>query len=318
METDKKDEIEQLSASASASASLTERMRSATRSVHDKSDRLVNLKLALVLTSRRLYGESIALFAEIYDRLEVILERQKDHPQLGQFQELLPFLQRSEGFEADVSFYLTTEQLEEMKSVRYGMNTCRKVDINIDTDTDIDGDRKEKVVVNPPHLMEYLDRLDTLEREDPIRLVAYIYHMYMAIFAGGYIIQKLVKKSMRLQKDSDDGVRAFCMNMNVNVNKTLTSDGNIVPMNGKQIRTEMKRIMNEVIAPSLNEDEIEGILDESHHVFRRNNDVVASVKDTAAFTSASDRCRNLVLIPTAIALVGIFMSVSMSTVFRRT
>ena len=32
----------------------------------------------------------------------------------------------------------------------------------------------------------WIDRLDELEREDPVRLIAYIYHMCIAIFAGGY------------------------------------------------------------------------------------------------------------------------------------
>ena len=41
---------------------LTERMRAATRTVHGTSDRLVNLKLVVAFTDRKLYGLAISYF----------------------------------------------------------------------------------------------------------------------------------------------------------------------------------------------------------------------------------------------------------------
>ena len=163
-----------------SSSLFTERMRSHTKKVHADSDRTVNLKLGLVLTSHRLYGESISLFGLIYERLEDILHRKKSHRHLGQFYALLPFLSRSDGFQKDISFYLSANELEELKRFR----------------------TKESKILNPPELADYLNRLDELEREDPVRLVAYVYHMYMAIFAGGFIIKNIVKKAMRLPTSS--------------------------------------------------------------------------------------------------------------------
>jgi len=187
---------------ASTHATATERMRTSTKVVHDNSDCIVNLKLALVLTCHRLYVELISFFAEIYKRLETILERQKSHLRLGHFQEILPYLRRSEGFQADVKYYMSPTELEELNSLRYKTMSVTSKSIRAD----------DKVVATPPDLVDYLDRLDELEREDPTRVVAYIYHMYMAIFAGEYIIKKLVKKSRGLPKYSDDGVKAFCIN----------------------------------------------------------------------------------------------------------
>jgi heme oxygenase len=130
---------------------LTERMRTSTRTVHDKSDKLVTFSLGLVLTSRTLYGEAIALFAPIYAKIEEILERNADHPQLGKLQPFLPTLRRSAGFEADLAFFLTPEQLAATKA--------------------------RQAQGQPPELAAYLARLDALEREDPVLLLAYAYHM---------------------------------------------------------------------------------------------------------------------------------------------
>lgn len=253
---------------------FTDRMRGHTKNVHAESDRTVNLKLGLVLTSRKLYGESISLFGLIYERLEDILHRKKSHRHLGQFYALLPFLCRSDGFQKDISFYLSANELEELKQFR----------------------TEERKIVNPPELADYLNRLDELEREDPVRLIAYVYHMYMAIFAGGFIIKNIVKKAMRLPKDSDDGVLGL---------STCKVDENGQIMDGRRIRKELKRILNEVIAPELTEEEMNGILEESLQVFRRNNALVASVEDTASFQKAVLRCKNFVIIPAAVVLVAV-------------
>lgn len=163
---------------------LTERMRTHTRTVHDKSDKAVNLKLGLVLTSRPLYGEAIALFAPIYRRIEKILSQQKSHSQLGKLQPFLPTLCRGAGFEADMQFYLNEEQLAAIKA--------------------------RQARGEPPELAAYLARLDELEKNDPILLLAYAYHMYMAIFAGGFQIRRMVTKAMGLTRGQEAGVQIFC------------------------------------------------------------------------------------------------------------
>ena len=61
-----------------------------------------------------------------------------------------PTLRRAAGFEADLSFYLNSEQLVSLKARQ------------------ADGE--------PPELAAYLARLDELERDDPVLLLAYAYH----------------------------------------------------------------------------------------------------------------------------------------------
>ena len=233
---------------------LTERMRKGTRQIHDKSDKLVNLKLALVLTSKLLYGEAISLFAPIYAKLEEILGRQAvagGHPELSKLARFLPTLRRSEGFEADLRFFLGSEQLAATK------------------------ERWQRG--EPPELAAYLSRLEELERSDPILLLAYAYHMYLAIFAGGYQIRRAVKKALGLT--GDEGVRTFCF------------DG--LGSSTKSFREEYKHAINTEL--SVTEEEVSRLLEESTRVFAQNNALVATVQSTQAFATASADCTSWML-----------------------
>jgi len=259
--------------------SLTERMGVKSKKSHDKSDRMANLKLGLVLTSPKLYGEAISLFAPIYERLESIFERQQKEAQHkdGKYQEhlqkldrLIPLISRSSGFQSDVNFFLSSDEQSLIK------------------------DRLKNG--EPPELVNYLKRLEQLEKEEPIRLLAYVYHMYMAIFAGGYIIKKMVRKSMGLRKDSNDGVQALSLNL-----KSAEAH-----LDSKILRSDLKKIMNDEIAPMLSEDDIENILEESIRVFEMNNKLISSIRETPAFKVALNACFKKVTIPTAMLVFGVF------------
>lgn len=216
---------------------LTERMRMSTKKVHDKSDRMVNIKLALALTSRHLYGEALGLFAPIYDTIETILEQHRgDGKRLQPLAALLVEFKRSPGFNEDIFFYLGEDGARELR------------------------DRRP-----PQELQEYLDHLNKIAEEDPVRLVAYVYHMYMAILAGGYMIRKLVKRTMGLKDDR--GVNALSFDPDVDT---------------RDLRRRMKLCVDEGLG--FNEKEQAAILEESGEVFRRNNEVVSTVKDSASFS----------------------------------
>eukprot|EP00587_Corethron_hystrix_P009957 CAMPEP_0113316694 /NCGR_PEP_ID=MMETSP0010_2-20120614/11877_1 /TAXON_ID=216773 ORGANISM="Corethron hystrix, Strain 308" /NCGR_SAMPLE_ID=MMETSP0010_2 /ASSEMBLY_ACC=CAM_ASM_000155 /LENGTH=229 /DNA_ID=CAMNT_0000173481 /DNA_START=107 /DNA_END=793 /DNA_ORIENTATION=- /assembly_acc=CAM_ASM_000155 len=220
---------------------FTDRMRSATKSVHDKSDRLVNLKLGLVLTSHQLYGEAIGLFAPIYCRLEEALERHRDG-RLGCIAALLEDLRRTPKFDEDILFYLGEDGVASIKK------------------------KREEGI--PEELKDYLDHLNDLEREDPLLLVPYIYHLFMAIMAGGYIIKKMVKRAMGLKKDNDEGVMAF----------------SFTELNCAHLRRRLKHAVNNEL--KLSKEEEEKILKESEEVFNRNNLLVGTVQNSQSFNDA--------------------------------
>ena len=75
-----------------------------TRKIHDESDRLVNLKLVVVLTDPVLYGKAINEFYYVYMTLESALEQCRDHPLIAPV--LMRDLFRAAAFEKDLAFYL--------------------------------------------------------------------------------------------------------------------------------------------------------------------------------------------------------------------
>ena len=242
-------------------ATLTDEMRRASKDIHDTSDRLVNVKLGLVLTSPGLYGEALALFYPIFAKIEDIIELHKGHEQIGKIYPLLELIRRAPGFRKDMEYYLTSDRRTELdQMVQRGENSVME---------------------------EFLRHLDRISKEDPVLILAYIYHEYAGILAGGQIIRRIVQKALGLSKDSDDGVQCFCM-----------SDKTVAP---KILMSRMKKILNEDIAITCTEEQHQRIVDEGVEVFRRNNALVNTIHTTNAWADASRACIKRVAIP----LVGI-------------
>jgi len=119
----------------------------------------------------------------VSSRLETILKRHKSHPQLGkEFHDLcikLPVLNLSDGFRVDWKCGVLIFN-SQFQSAKRPWTDSHRIDMDSSSVVDIDGGVEQ----NKNKL--WIDRLDELEREDPVRLIAYIYHMCIAIFAGGY------------------------------------------------------------------------------------------------------------------------------------
>ena len=181
----------------SPATTLTDEMRRASKDIHDTSDRLVNIKLGLVLTSPGLYGEALALFYPIFAKIEDIIELHKGHEQIGKMYPLLEVMRRAPGFRKDMEYYLTSDRRAELdQMVQRGENSVME---------------------------EFLQHLDRISKEDPVLILAYIYHEYAGILAGGQIIRRIVQKALGLSKDSDDGVQCFCMSDKTVAPKILMS-----------------------------------------------------------------------------------------------
>lgn len=127
--------------SPSPAATLTDEMRRASKDIHDTSDRLVNMKLGLVLTSSGLYGEALALFYPIFAKIEDIIELHKGHEQIGKIYPLLELMRRAPGFRKDMEYYLTSDRRTELdQMVQSGENSVME---------------------------DFLQHLDRISKEDP-------------------------------------------------------------------------------------------------------------------------------------------------------
>lgn len=176
-----------MSALTESSKPLTELMRDRTKEPHDKSDHMVNLRLALVLTSSQLWAEAISLFYPIYEELDAVLKRNKDKG--GYFQQLHSLLSEFEianKMRDDIKFFLPKDEDFQVLKQRRKNN---------------DGQYQ------PKELNDYISRIRQLEKDQSPAIISYFYHMNMALMAGGYFIKKAVKHAFSLK--TDDGVRMF-------------------------------------------------------------------------------------------------------------
>jgi len=186
---------------------LTDLMRQRTKKPHDRSDRVVNLRLALVITSRELWAEALSLFAPIYIEMESILERNKTKEPYKSLYPLLSGLKRSSKFEQDIAFFLTNEQ------DRQELWKRRK-----------DSDGK----YHPEVLDRYIQRMRELEKANSPAIICYFYHMNMAMMAGGAFVKKAVMRAFKLK--TDDGIQIFTYEVD----------------SVKVIREELKSLINNI------------------------------------------------------------------------
>lgn len=239
---------------------LTDRMRDATKAEHDKSNKLVNIKLALVVTSPPLYGEALSLFVPIFAKIEGILNDSK-HPQICKLKPLLEKLQRTPGARADMTYYLTSERRQQLE---------------------------ESWKANSGACSEYLQRLEWIEANDPVLIIAYVYHLYAGMLAGGQIIKRMVKKAMGLKKSGEKGVEIFCL-----------PDGIIA----KLFMAEWKKMLNEEL--DLKEEEEARVIKEGNEVFRLNDALIETIKGTEAWAKAAQKCFNWVAYPVTLIFIGL-------------
>lgn len=242
------------------SKALTERMRDATKAEHEKSDKIVNLKLALVVTSPSLYGEALSLFVPIFAKIEDILNDSK-HPQVCKLKPLLEKIKRTPGARADMTYYLTSERRQQLE---------------------------ESWNANSGACSEYLKHLEWIEANDPVLIIAYMYHLYAGVLAGGQIIKRIVKKAMGLKKSGEEGVEIFCL-----PDETIA----------KLFFKEYKKIFNEDL--DLTEEEEVRIIKEGNEVFRLNNTLIETIKGTEAWAIAAQKCFNWVAYPIALTVIGL-------------
>jgi len=172
-------------------SSLTERMRKATRKAHNISNALINSKLLVALTDRKLYGEAISLFWPVLEKIEARLQHNADHPDIAPLSTTLSRMQRAQRFKEDLQYFL--------------------------------GPGWEANYKTTEPVQRYLAHLDAVEKEDPALLLVYSFHMHMAICAGGAIIRRMARKAMDLPKGCGTAIFDFQLPDDEYLN-TLKSD----------------------------------------------------------------------------------------------
>lgn len=214
-------------AKETAEMPLTKRMRKATQKIHNLSDNLVNMKLGLTLSDVSIWREGILTFTPIFQFLEEALGRHEDSL-LGDLD--VEGMRRSEAFDNVLQHYYGQEEWKEAL----------------------------KAKIQTEAVANYLRHLEEVEKEDPHRLAAYIYHLYMGLLSGGQILS--LKKSITGNPDEKDDIFIF-------------EAPHTVASLKKALRSGM-----EEMGGHLDPDAQEAIVQEGVKVFELNNTLIRSVK----------------------------------------
>merc|ERR1712129_264169 len=199
------------------------RMRDATKAIHDTSDKLVNLKLGLSMSNDMVWANGLLVFAKVFFQLEKSLD---EYPALADLD--VEGMRRSEALEEDLDHF-------------FGESWRTKEE--------------------PEALVKYIDHLKHIAEEDePLLLVAYIYHLYMGLLSGGQILSK-----KRQFFGSDDG--------KVKGTAVTTFEGETPGGLKKKLRAAANALGQELDA-----DLQERIIQEGSKVFKLNNSIIYTIE----------------------------------------
>lgn len=206
------------------------------------------------MSDDKIWAEGLLIFYEIFKFLEAAMLRLS--PKLDPFnrmQKVISGVERTQAFEQDLEFYYSPGYLQTYE-IR-------------------------------PTVSEYLKHLRMLESREPIRLLAYVYHLYMGLLSGGQILKRKRELKNRLKRKVG-GVLAWLgiVDPPAVPSSSAKPGGDAVTtfLDGRSIadiKKEIVYVMND-IASDLSRDEKISVLEESLEVFKRNNEIISSIKRT--------------------------------------
>jgi heme oxygenase len=216
------------------------------------------------MSDEKIWAEGLLIFYEIFKFLEAAVARLslKSHPtnqHFSRFKSIIAGIERTNAFEADLDFYFGPGYLKEY-SIR-------------------------------PSVAEYLSHLQTLEEREPLRLMAYLYHLYMGLLSGGQILKRKRDLRNRFKRKLHSLFQWFGFGIPSSSGNSLLGTAFGQPRPGdaityfgdgrtiSDIKKEITFTMND-IASDLSTDEKNSLLEESLEVFRRNNEIVGSIQRT--------------------------------------
>jgi heme oxygenase len=241
------------------------------------------------MSDDKIWAEGLLIFYEIFRFLENSLQNlSSSNEHFRKFKPVIMDIERTTAFESDLSFF-------------YGKDFLKSYTIR-------------------PSVADYLRHLQTLEQREPLRLLAYVYHLYMGLLSGGQILKKKREFGNKMKVKvsylfgflgwgsataaTDGGRSSESVTAGVKLGTAVTS----FPPDGRSIADIKKEIaftMND-IAADLSRDERNSLIDESMEVFRRNNEIVGSIQKTG-MTALKNYAVFLVIFVTIGAAVYFYM-----------
>ncbi|KAF8979841.1 heme oxygenase [Entomortierella lignicola] len=231
---------------------LTDELRSKTKGLHNKMDRLVQLGLFAVL-DYKVYRQILLGFYYVFKTFEeeYQLQLQNSPVNLLLLSAHSPELRRTEAFEADLEYF-------------YGPDWKQKVQPTV-------------------QVQEYMNHIRDIAKKTPEKLIAFPATLYLGIFFGGRIARSKIMKATnffpsppkkKLGGENDNGIAIFTFHEKNNpAGKKLDTNN---------VKNMLKSRLNNI--PGINdqtEDSLktrEAIAEEAKEIFVRNIDLITSAE----------------------------------------
>jgi len=208
---------------------LAMRLREGTKQAHTAAENTAFMKCFLKgIVEREPFRKLTADLYFVYRALETAMAEHAHHPAISPV--YFPALQRVPKLEADLAYY-------------YGEHW------------------RDQIQASPKGLA-YVDRIQTVAREQPPRLIAHAYVRYLGDLSGGQSLRHIARSAMNLPTDQGTGLHEFDAFPTVEARRAF--------------KVTYRDALNAIV---VDDATAQAIVDEANLAFQMNRDVFHELED---------------------------------------
>lgn len=224
---------------------LGNRINKETRTLHNKIDKQVTLKFAIAMRDAKIYRQGLQSFYHVFKSIEKSLDREFAKGDEDEITHILksiwkPEIARSAKAEQDLMFYY---------------------------------DNNENKFLNPimPEQIKFSNHIETVTKQKPYLLLAYLHVMYLALFAGGKVMRSSMSKATGIFPQVPGVKREEVVKRGINFFTFDVEDEDF-------LRLVYKRDYELFTRNSLTEDQKLEIIEEGKYIFDQNSKCVSELE----------------------------------------
>ncbi|CAK9438719.1 uncharacterized protein LODBEIA_P29430 [Lodderomyces beijingensis] len=216
---------------------LANRINTETRSLHDKVDKLVTLKMAIALRNYKVFRQGLQSFYHVFQSIETALQHQLETYPDSEWSTMLrevwkPEIARTGKAEQDLMFFYND-------------------------------DKSKFVTPKMKEQIAFASHIKEVTAKKPYLLFAYLHVMYLALFAGGRIMRSSFAKATGMYPRKDGLSHDEIVKLGTNFFTFDVADENL-------LRVMYKRDYELVTRNGLTEEQKLEIIEESKFIFEQN------------------------------------------------
>ncbi|KAF9111167.1 hypothetical protein BGX27_005308 [Mortierella sp. AM989] len=266
--------------------SLTDEIRSKTRGLHSKLDKLVQLGLFAVL-DYMVYRQILLGFYFVFKTFEEEFQNQvqKSPVNLQVLYAHSPELRRTEALEADLAYFYGPDWKEKVKPTEQ-VQGYMVLEQQLH-DSDIGNHNRE---FSPVYIISinHKDHIRDISKNKPEKLIAFPATLYLGIFFGGQIAKSKIVKATnffpsppekKLGGENDNGIAIFTFRERDPRTGSSSTGKKLDP---NSVKNMLKNRLNSIPGMDDQTEEAlatrEAIVEEAKEIFVRNMDLITSAE----------------------------------------